>query len=628
MKSKAMLSLPLARSALRDRTSLGLLVIFLLVSLTYLWRAALAVPLALHGSHSAPYNELADAFLHFRLWVGHLSARPHGHEPLQPWLRPAVLTRYADFAMSNDYLYLTWGPAPVLVWLVPLHMLGFEPSESVIILPFAIAGLGFSLAALRVIIRQLGGVSWWIAMLAALTLAYCSTAPYLVLRTSVYYEAVAAGYCFTMAGAWLALSAIEAGRPSLLRLALTSLCFGLATASRPTLGVTVVVLVAVYASLRSARQVRGWIVALALPVTACFALLAGYDQARFGNPLQYGTEDQLNYLYHTSYWGSLSYVPVALWSYLVTPPHLSILFPFLYITTPELTYPLSLPAHYLAFSEETGGLLAMSPIVLFLVALPWIWRRRPALLGSLTGPLLAMAGAGIACLLLLSYELISTTERYEGDYTSLVLLGAVAAWLALSSAPSVRRRKLIAAIGGILATWGCLTGLAVGGERLQNDGVLHTATDIGSPISTAIATLVGHPVLAEVYTPDEAGTIETSTNLETNVTSFWLTARDQAAEVVIVSPDEREVALAGRMVVGPAIGRGVQPDFVLDGPGQAARVLRAPLQEGELDIPVHLGQGVNRLVLSLKREHTYTTTVSEPLSNAVLIVSELHILDA
>jgi hypothetical protein len=445
----------------------------------------------------------------------------------------------------------------------------------------------------------------------------------------VYYEAVAAGYCFAMAGAWLALSAIAARRASLSRLALMSLCFGLATASRPTLGVTVVVLVAVYALLRSTRQARGWVAALALPIAACFALLAGYDQARFGSPLQYGTEDQLNYLYHTSYWGSLSYVPVGLWSYLVTPPHPSILFPFLYITSPQLSYPLSLPAHYLAFSEETGGLLAMSPIVLFLAALPWIWRRRPALLGSLAGLLLAIAGAGVACLLLLSYELFSATERYEGDYTSLLLLGAVAAWLALSSAPSVRRRKLIAAIGGVLATWGCLTGLAVGGGGLQNHGALRTAVDIGSPLSAAIAALVGHPVIAEIATPNEIGTIEvSSTNLEPNITSFWLTARDRAAEVVIVSPDEREVALAGSVAAGPAIGRGVQPDLVLAGSGKAVRVLRPPLQGGALEIPVHLSQGVNRIILSLKRGHAYTTNVSVPQSNAVLIVSELHILSA
>jgi hypothetical protein len=616
------------RSLLQDRTRLGLLVVFLIVSLTYAWRATVAVPLALHGAQLIPYNELADALLHFHLWVAHLPAHPLSGEPLDPRLRPAVVARYRDFALNGRYVYLTWGPAPVLVLLVPLHILGFEPSESVIILPFVIAGLGCTLAALRVIIRQVGTIPLWMTMLAGFALAYSSIAFYLVRHATVYFEAVAGGYCFAMAGAWLALSVVAARRASLWRLALMSLCFGLAIASRPTLGVTVVVPVAVYASLRSTRQPRGWVAALVLPIAVCLVLLAGYDQARFGDPLQYGTQYQLNGQYHTAHWGSPGYVIPGLWSYLITPPHPSILFPFLYITNPLLSYPLSLPAHYTATSEETGGLLAMSPIVIFLMALPWIRRRRPALLGPLATPLVAIAGAGVACLLFISYEFFGTTERYAGDYASLLLLGAVAAWLALARAPRSGRRWLIMALGTVLATWSCLTGLAIGGEELQRDpSALTAATDIGSPLSTAIAELVGHPVLAEIVTPNAGGRPETTTNLETNITSFWLTAYDRA-EISVVSPDAREVVLAFRTTAGPALTRGVRPAVALrepDGP----LVFRPPLNRAETRIQIHLHRGVNHFALApLTVTPSNVATEPEPLSDVVLKVEELHMLPA
>src|ERR1700691_441529 len=221
-------------------------------------------------------------------------------------------------------------------------------------------------------------------------------------------------------------------------------------------------------------------------------------------------------------------------------------------------------------------MLAMSPIVLFLASLLWIWRRRPALLGPLAGPLLAIAGSGIACLLFLSYEFFGTTERYEGDYISLLLLAAVAAWLALARATHVRRRWLVGAIGAVLVVWSCLTGLAVGVGELQNDpSDLSTAVNFGSPLSTAIAEVVGHPMFAEISTPNPVGRPETSTNLETNITGFWLTAHD-TAEIVVVSPNAGEAALAGTVAAGPALGRGVDRDIDLLAPREALRVFRLP----------------------------------------------------
>ena len=617
-------SLPVARIARLDRVSLTLVAVFLFAAAFYLWRASVAVPLALHGSQTSPYNQLADAFLRFHLWVVHVPVKllaPEAHSR-QP--HAALASLYPDYALYGRYLYLTWGPAPVLALLVPLHLLGFEPSDSVIITPFAIAGLAFALATLRVILRQVGEVPLWVCVLAALTLAYSSVVSYLVRSPQVYHEAIAGGYCFAMAGIWLAVSAIANRRASLTRLALMSLCFGLAAGCRPPLGLTALVLIPVYKAFASTRPRRGLLAALVLPVSGCFMLLAAYDQARFGNPLEYGTKYQLNLGGH---WGGLSYVPPGIWSYLITPPRLGILFPFLSLIYPQVSYPLSLPVHYAPISEETGGLLAMTPIAIFLVALPWMWRRRPAPLGSLIAPLLVMASAGLALLLFLSYEFFATTERYEVDYTTLLLLGALAAWLALCSGARARSRRLVRAGGGLLAAWSCLTGLAISFQALQgHPSTWRTLVNLGSPLSTAIVALAGHPVLAEVDAEHVLPSPLTASyaNLGSDATGFWLNAGNEA-DLTIVSPDSREVTLVGSVFGGAALRAGASLEARIGGPGRASRRYQLPTGGEEAQIPLRLSRGVNQLVLSPVASAVNRSNPSAPESQVLMAVTQLHL---
>lgn len=142
-----------------------LALVFLFISLIDIDRAISAAPLALDGARTEPYNELADAFLHFRLWVAHLASLPSALSLVHTSRFIPTLTTYWDDSLRGHYIYVPWGAAPVLVLLVPLHILGFEPSGSAIALPFAIVGMGFALAALRVVLRQIatcldGPVSW------------------------------------------------------------------------------------------------------------------------------------------------------------------------------------------------------------------------------------------------------------------------------------------------------------------------------------------------------------------------------------------------------------------------------------------------------------------------------------
>ena len=423
-------------------------------------------------------------------------------------------------------------------------------------------------------------------------LACASVIPYIVRFPLVYHEEIAGGYCFAMAGIWFAVGAVvDRRRASLKRLALMSLCIGLAADTRPTLGLIALAIVAVYASLRSTRERRGLLVALVAPFAACVALLLAYNYARFGDPLQYGAKYQINGIStYTAHFGSVSYLAPGLWSYLIAPPRVTALFPFFPLNAPQASYPLGLPAHYTSISEETGGLLPMAPIAVFLVALPWIWRRRPTVLGPLAPLLLALACAGLVCMAFISYEFYISTERYEADYMTLLLLGALAAWLVLSSRTHGRRRRLVRTLGALLAAWSCVTGMASSYQEIAKDpGTWRTLTNLGSPLSTAIATIAGRPVLAEIHTRNQWASLPSYSNLGTEVTGFWLNARDHA-DMTIVSPDTRQDALVANTFAGPALEARTSPEVLIAGPGHVSHVYRLP-GAGELArIPVHLNR--------------------------------------
>ncbi len=566
----------------------------------YLWTSGTTVPLSLTGGHADPYNQLAGAFLHLHLSLGRAPAEllglpepynPAQNAPFQGVGGPLQLGIH-DFSLYRGNLYLSWGPAPVIVLLVPLHLLGLEPTASVTVSVFAITGLGFALATLRVVLGQIRDAPLWLCLLAAATLALSSAVPFVLRRPAVYEEAVCGGYCFAMAGIWLAVSALATRRASLPRLALMSMCVGLATGSRPTLAFTGVMLVLVYVALRKVHPRRSLLIALATPVCVCGLLLLAYNQARFGNPLENGVTYQLGGVdQNTARFGDLSYIPPGAWFYSLSPPRLQILFPFVVLAPPPISYPGSLPALYPQQIEPTGGLLPMAPIVVFLLALPWIWRRRITSLGRLSLPLLTLAVAGVACMLFLSYTFFATTERYEVDFTTLLLLGALASWLALSGYMDGWRRRLVQIGGALLAGWGCIAGLAISFTGYYNLlASTHPATwttlqDVGSPVSTLVAMIGGQPVLAETSAPKSS-----------------LLRVGEPVNVTVVSPGSRTVLLSARWIPVTAVGSAVEhatriATVLVHGPGRTSSTYRVRPGDETVRIPVRLDRGLNRLAL-------------------------------
>ena len=263
-----------------DRVSISLAGVFLLSALLYLWTADTTVPLSLHAGSSDRYNLLATAFLHFRLSVGPApSLLLHAADPYNPavfsHLPPPATDSAAvnDDALYNGKLYFVWGPAPALVLLVPLHLLGLEPSSGFTSFVYGTAGMAFALLALRVVIKHLSGdAPIWMCVLAGFAVSLTSVVPYLLSSSDVTTDTLAGGYCFAMAGIWLAMSAVAERKASLSRLMLMSLCFGLAVNSRPPLILAALILIVVYWSLRETRSRRSLLASLALPLCVCLIL--------------------------------------------------------------------------------------------------------------------------------------------------------------------------------------------------------------------------------------------------------------------------------------------------------------------------------------------------------------------
>ncbi|MHB8241800.1 MAG: hypothetical protein ACYDHN_07390, partial [Solirubrobacteraceae bacterium] len=198
-----------------------------------------------------------------------------------------------------------------------------------------------------------------------------------------------------------------------------------------------------------------------------------------------------------------------------------------------------------------------------------------------------------------SYEYFAPTERYEVDFSTLCVLGGLSAWLSLTAMPRRYLSRTLRVCGGLLALWGCASGLAIsfaGTGRVlaaKDPHTWRTLEDITSPISTVIAHVVGRPVLAQLTARELVEPPTTSINaLEIGATEFSLSS-GEGADLTVVSPGRRQAGLSALIQHQPGAD-GIE----IDGPGSAVHRYGLPQEEGVVILPVGLHGGVNRLRLS------------------------------
>jgi hypothetical protein len=420
------------------------------------------------------YNLLTDGFTHGQLSFrvkppSGLLALPNPYDPVANLAYRVGDAGYHDVSLYKGRFYLYFGPTPVVTLFAPFRVLGLgHISESFAVLLYSCTGLLFALLLLRFLVyRYVPETPGWAIALATLTVATGGALPFLLRRPTIYEVAISAGFAFLFAALYLfATGALGAGL-SLWRMALGSLCLGLSLGARPDLLLTVAVPLILWVylvrtdRLGSGRSKLKAVFALLGPLLACGVLLLVYNKLRFDAFTEFGLRYQLN-------GGSgpavdqtdkLAYLAPGLYFFLLAPARLTHAFPYFHLPPPP-NYPGTLPSNFVV--ETAGGLLSNVPVTLGALVFPLLWRKRalPKEAAFVTGGLLAL---GLLTAAAISLTVLGVTMRYEVDFTTIVVVGALMCWFAALRAAraSPPAYTFLSSLLIVLALWGMLYGVAI-----------------------------------------------------------------------------------------------------------------------------------------------------------------------
>jgi hypothetical protein len=592
-------------------------VFFALVLAFYVWIVQTSTPYKFNEYYSGPYGQLADALLHGQLSLRNppppgLLALPNPYDPIAN--APFRAQDLHDLTLWHDKLYIYWGPVPGLLLFLPLRLAGVWLPQNLATVVFAFGGLVFSVLVLRFLVRRfLPATPTWAVWLGMISLALCNVVPFSLRRAGQYELAIDGALCFGFLGLWLLLTGWFGPKPSVRRLAGASLAIGLAVGCRPTAALYMLIpLVLVFGAWRSGRwPVPGHrgrrpattvVAALAGPLAACTAVLLAYNMARFGSLLEFGQRYQLSSYDQTHRaLGHLSYLGPGLFYYLLLPPRPLATFPFLDLGPPPL-YPWSVPADYTAV-EMTAGVLPMIPLMAALALLPFVGRRWDPGLRQVAG---SMVAAGALTILLLAFMLWGTTQRYEVDFVSLLLIPALLVWYTVLVRVGRRwPRRMAAAAGSGAVLWGSVAGLAesfkgyTDGFATNEPKQYRTFVDAFSPLSRLLASAKGGPVVSRVDATSKVDADAGASWGALGPGSVGFTLSAKPVTLTIVSPDRRH-SLLRLTAYGSRDGvSSVQKRLLVGFEGSAplAKTIGGP---GSYDADLALAPGINRVVLSTR----------------------------
>lgn len=409
------------------------------------------------------YSDLADAFSSGQLYLLEspdpaLLALPDPYEYEQrkhidaPW----------DVVLYDGRFYLYWGPVPALMLVGWRGPSAGVVGDNVLVFGFVLGIALFTLLALaEVWTSRYRALTVWALVPLLLAAAFAHPLPWLLNRPAVYEASIAAAQCFFMAGVYLALPLFLKGRIGNLRLFLSGVSWALAVGSKASLSLAVALwaCAAVILALKSSdawRRKAAQATALGLPLLLGLAALLMYNQARFGNPFEFGVRYQLTGLnvnrdVATVFSGRN--VPVNLYNYLFTPVTRLSVFPYIKPQWSSSTFPLlswltrQFPGlrpwqSEIYYPEQVTGLIYVLPLGVFGLA-AWVLadrRRRPDPVAGHTpgtddppsGRIGALVGTLTAGAILAGVPSLTAgfaTMRYMAEVVpSLVVLSAVGAW--------------------------------------------------------------------------------------------------------------------------------------------------------------------------------------------------------
>ncbi len=364
-----------------------------------------------------------------------------------------------DHVMYNGKYYTYYGIAPVILLYLPYHMItGYYFSTNISILLFSIIGLiGLALTYMAIIKRWFRNIPSGI-VLSGMVILFSSCGIWYSVGRNIFYEiSISAGFAFVALGSYFLISSNVLGnfRTSLVRIFLSSLFFGLAVLSRPTLAVYAICACiyffygtaksgrtsyyAISSSSNRSRQITYWVCAM-LPLVCLGIFQMWYNYVRFDSPFDFGIKYSLtiNDFTHSQY--HTHFVLITIWQYLFSVPSITTDYPF--ITTPFTR--LDVNGYYFSDAGNTSGIIFLAFPVFGYIYSKKVLSKLPTLKERLRSILLV----GLPCIIMPLVIMFSIWEsgyavRYTADFSWQIIMGAFAVLFYLyQKSKSADKKKL------------------------------------------------------------------------------------------------------------------------------------------------------------------------------------------
>jgi hypothetical protein len=432
------------------------------VALIYLWVSQINIE---HTREHYPYYaELARSFKDGRL---HLSQKPSEtllalENPYDYDLR--VQANVEDFpwdvSLYKEKFYLYYGPVPAVLLTVFSEGFLSQIGDRHLVIAFAFGLFMYEiLIMLKFLARSTPQAPAWLVGIAILTLGLTAPTAIMLQESRLYQAAVFGCQFFLIGGCYWIYSTITDDRPTLWKLTLAGVHWGLALGTRSAilpviLYAAVIAMIGIFFVFRlTLSEMRLPFFATAFPLLFAAASLAWYNQVRFDSIFEFGlkyTLTNMNYLTGNGIF-SAGHLRVNFYNYFLHPFRLSSQFPYLF------------RIEYIFSSERLAGLFFIAPYIFFALK-PFSLRGHitvadrmfhyPSMARSSPEFWLLVICAGSAVIGAITVHLFWTTEmRYIEDFMPSLLLftNANVALGYNALANHVRGRKVFILVAVLLA---------------------------------------------------------------------------------------------------------------------------------------------------------------------------------
>lgn len=493
--------------------------IFLGVAAFYCWTVASGRDAFNWGAPKDDhYNLLTDGFLSGHLYL----AKEPPKELLalkDPW-DPGTNGPYRlhDASLYEGRYYSYFGPVPVLTLFVPWRVIAGcgIPNQFAAIL-FLLTGYIFSCLLLFTLLAAADiRPSWLQKRLVIAALGLCQTAPIILRRANMYETAVAGALCFVLAGLYFLARYTLSAKSRPWQAWMAGWCIGFTPGCRPNYALVAVVVAVAYwvylsrgGGLRDSES-RSSLFRFIAPIVLCGLMLAWYNYARFGNPLNVGQSYQLvGSAADRGVTIKSSHFLPGLYRILVQPPLWMRRFPFAELATAGNFGAEQWPPDY-DHIEPVSGLLAISPLCLAGIGLPlFLWWARPRIPKAVRFFLVTMYVAALANLIAIVISVNQVAQRYEADFAPSLLLLSLFVVLSIAGATGngVFRIAVTAVLAvGVIASGLIQAALSINGydRSLMEQGVSsfdRLAAFFGETSRTTRHSLTGITLNGEITFP-------------------------------------------------------------------------------------------------------------------------------